>query len=354
MGQTLYDLYDAVTPDTTIQQFNEDEGDIGNWRAVIDGVLCHNINFEDGVPESAPIDLVLDDRDGPVASYDSYSEARYTVGFDIPSHQRTVEAALMAGAATYENFAAANAANVVGLPASVVDITVFTGITDELYLVKIDDAAPTDVDITVERVGFMLVGTGVGAFKMTIYGQDSLVDVTAAALSGPGGVLSCSNRHKGTFVATACDLTILGWMPEIFAYNPTSDYFIEDATGNRKRVDYIDDTLVAGDKCVIVGMAYVYGQLFTANDYQILSRVSRSKRQQLALYRPLSNSSVSPIWIRRLYPDVRLTRQPAESTGTGQNKVNVRRYEYEVFRMRQPTARGDFFIEQHVQAPITP
>lgn len=355
MAQTTHDLYDELTSDTIVQQFDESEGDIGNWRAVIDGVLCHNTNFEDGVPESAPIDLLLDDRDGPIASYDSYSEARYTVGFDIPSHQRTVEAALLAGATTYEAQAAGNTANKVGLPAVAGPIITFVDITDEIYLVKVDISVPADVDVAIDRVGFMLVGTGVGAYKMTVFGHDSLVDITTPVVAGPGATLACTNRHKGTFLATAADFSVAtGWEPEFYTYDPTADYYIEDVAGIRKRVDYIDDTLVAGDDCILVGMAYIYAQMATTLDYQLFSRVSQSKRQQLAIYRALGNSTVSPKWVRRLYPDVRLIRQPAESTGTGQNAINVRRFEYEVFRMRQPTARSDFYIEQHVQAPITP
>jgi len=339
----------VVAEDAVLSQFDQDEGDIGNWRAVLDGVVCHNTGFEDGTPEPTEIEVVLDDRDGRVATYDSYKEARYTLGLNIPTHQRGVEEALLAGSAVFQDKATAATANKVGAIATP-PVAGTSG--EEYYLLPVGLTPWEDVDVTIERVGFMSIDPDPDNLMLCVYDATGgeMVDITAAGPVGPGGTLSITNTHKGTIVATACDLTVAGLV--LLGFDPADEYFVSFIAGGRKRVDYIDETLKLGDKCALFSLAYTWGALPNATDYQIQKRFSRAKRQQLALYRPLGNSTTSRIWIKRFYPDVRLIRPPAESTATGQNAVNTRKFEYEVRRMRQPSATSDFYVEQHVTYPV--
>ncbi len=336
---------EMAATDTIIGLFDVEQGDIGNWRAVVDGTYCQNSAVEDGIPEASDIDVILDDRDGPVASYDSFAESNYNLGIRVPTNQKSIQEALLAGAGTFLDRAPANLANVVGNP--ILEPTANAS-GEEVYLLKLGGAT-TNYSATIDRVGFMLVDPTAANYMMGVYnaGTGQVFDVTLS----PTGAIALSNQHKGTFDATSLDETLGPFT--VYVYDPNTEYFIDYAGGDRKRVDYIDDTLVAGDSAAIFTIAYWWGQLPSTDDYQVDLTVARSKRQQIALYRPLGNSTDSRIWKRRMFPDCRLTRPPAESTGTGQNAVNSRLFEYRVERLTHPNANSDFYIDQVLQYPLT-
>ena len=338
---------EMAATDTIIGLFDVEQGDIGNWRAVVDGTFCQNSAVEDGIPEASDIDVILDDRDGPVASYDSFAESNYTLGVRVPTNQKSVQEALLAGAGTFLDQAPTNLANVVGDPT--VDPT-DNSTGEEVYLLKLGGVSP-NFTATIDRVGFMLVDPTAANYRICGYqaAGGTVEDVTTALKMT--ATIALSNQHKGTFDITEID-DVLGLIV-LITYDPNTEYFIDYVGGDRKRVDYIDDTLEAGDTAAIFTIAYWWGQLPSTSDYQIDLTIARSKRQQVALYRPLGNSTDSRIWKRRLFPDCRLTRPPAESTGTGQNAVNSRLFEYRVERLTHPNANSDFYVDQVLQYPLS-
>lgn len=333
-------IEEIVEVDANLQDMDRNQGDIGNWRPMLDGVMLPAVGVEDGVPEGNEVDVIIDDRDGPVVSYDSFGESRYIVSIDIPTRQRAVEEALLAGAGQVTSQSAANTQNTVGDPTTAMTTT-YNG--EEIYLLKIEGSVPYTTIL--ERCGFAHINPD--NFMLSWYRPSA--NVFADLTTNSSTVLSVTNRHKGTIEATGLQF---GATDHILTYDSQTRYVAYINGGATPvPVKYIDDTLEDGDACFIVALAYEHSQLSNSGDYQIDQRVANSKRQQLTLYRPLGNSTDSRFWLRRIYPDVRLVGPPADSTGTGNNSLNVRRFSYRVERMRQPSAQSDYYYEQKVREP---
>lgn len=333
-------LSGVIETDANLLKFDQQEGDIGNWRPMLDGVVLPATAVEDGVPEGTTIPVLLDDRDGPEAEYDSFSESRYIIGIDIPSHQAAVEEVLMAGLGQKLAQSAANTQNTVGALSATTISTTYTD--EELYLLKVEGSGPFDFELDrvawahVDPDNFFIYSYRPASFVFTNVDVDSTAAVTL------------SNRHKGTITVTDHNMIAA----QILSFDRNTRYTAAINSGNTiLPVQYIDPTLEDGDSCAIFAVSYKFAQLDNSADYHLDQRVANTKRQQLTLYRPLGNSTESRVWKRRIYPDVRLTGPASESTGTGQNSLNVRRYNFRAQRIRMPQGRSDYYIEQKVTYP---
>jgi len=341
-------LSEVIETDANLVLLDQSEGDIGNWRVMIDGVVIPNTAFDDGVPEGTTVPVTLDDRETPPVEYDSYAESRYIIGVEVPSHDAATEEVLVAGIGSKLSKASANALNFVGdLPT---DIGISADNWDianpfELYLVKVDGSAP--YSFTLDRVAFGHIDSTYGT-GYKIYGYEpSNTGLRDISLSSNVDI-SVTNKHKGTIQVTDYDVVA----NQLLTFDRNTRYTVSLDGGSRiVPVEFRDYNLEDGDTCIIIGVSYKFMQLANNADYQLEQRVANARRQQLTAYRFLGNSSKGRIWLRRFYPDVRLTGPPAESTGTGQSSVNTRRYNFRAERITRVQSGNDHYIQQKVTEP---
>ena len=320
------------------QLLDEDFVHNGSYVVFIDGKrIPGGVGVEYNPPQPKLNPIIEDARQGPVAELRSYGEfGELTVR--CATQQAGVITRLLGMGTRLLTQAEVNTERQVGNPAAPA-----AEVNDaEWHLVKLT-GDPGPYQAVINRTFFTDLEES--PYKISAYDivGKGCIDVEEL---GVGGVVTLIDQFTGQFGIS--DMVLDGQFKILF--DPSQVYMVK-LGAERVAVDYIDPNLVPGDPAIILGVAYLHGQLVNASDYSLVSPYERPQRVGVDLLMPLGDAPEGRVWKHKRFYWCESYVPPTETTSGDREEANILDYKFRVKRAKSRYKISEFCEEDFLIFP---